>query len=92
MDDDIAQECLEKLQDICADRGTLPPSYILSGEPIKTSPLANGPDLTLWNGIYRGKGVYIVSWENNYENRRKVCIQYRVSSPHLLMGILGYRR
>ena len=91
--DVVVPECLEKLQAICVDRETLPPSYIISGELARVGnrPIAANAEVDLWEGTYRGKKVYIYSSQIPTGGRRdimKVRILSRVSSSHMLMDIL----
>ena len=92
--DDVVPECLEKLQAICADRCTLPSSCIISDELVRVdgSPIIIDDGCGLWKGTYCDKDVYVISSDipvEGYGKKTKVRTRRRVSSPRVLIDILG---
>lgn len=59
--DDVARECIRKLQAICSRHGTLPSSYIVSGQisRVGDGPIALGTIADVWEGTHRSKKVSI---------------------------------
>ena len=92
--DNVAQECLHKLQAICSYHVTLPPSYIVSGKITRAGdgPITPGGTADMWEGIYRGKNVSIKPPKvplNDDQTWKKVGIRCCVSLPHLLKNACG---
>ena len=61
--DNVARECLHKLQAICSCHAILPSSYVASGRisRIGDGPIALGGIVDAWEGTYHGKKVSIRS-------------------------------
>ena len=80
--DDVARECLNKLQAICGHHATLPSSYIVSGPAIARvgdHPITLGGIADVWEGTYRGEKVSIKTLRvcmKNHKAIKKVCILY----------------
>ena len=89
INNDVTRECLKKLHAICADHGALPSSYIIPIELIKLAPDGQRCiDYSCFEGTYRDEKVCVVS-TNEHRRNKKVRINYCLSSPRLLMVILG---
>jgi hypothetical protein len=93
--DDVARECLNKLQAICGHHAILPSSYIASGEIARVGdgPVSLGAIADVWEGTYRSKKVSIKSLRirtNNYQSLKKVRIRYSTPSSHLLKNTRGH--
>ena len=89
--DDVARECLNKLQAIC---GHLPASYIASGQIARVGdgPVTLGVIADVWEGTYRSKKVSIKCLKirmENYQALKEVRIQYGTSSSRLLKNTCG---
>ena len=91
--DDVARECLNKLQAICGHHATLPSSYIVSGQitrmgdsPVKFSTIAD-----VWAGTYHNKKVSIKCLRIHTKDHHtlKVCIWIGTSLSRLLNSICG---
>ena len=92
--DDVAQECLNKLQAICGHHAILPYSHIVSGKIARAgdSPIVLGTIAHVWEGTYRGKEVTIKCLKvctKNYPALKKVRIRYDTSSSRLLRNTCG---
>ena len=75
--DDVARECLDKLQAICAHHTTLPSSHIVSSGITRMGdhPIALGGIADAWEGTYRGEKVSIKSLRvstGNFQAIKKV--------------------
>ena len=59
--DNVARECLQKLQAICGRRATLPSLYTVSDDLTRVGdhPIALGAIANVWKGTYRGNRVSI---------------------------------
>jgi len=93
--DDVARECLHKLQAICSCRATLPSSYIVSGKitGVGDGPIVPGGTADVWEGTYRGKNVSIKPPKvplNDDQTLKKVGIGYCASLPPLLKNACGH--
>ena len=92
--DDVAQECLSKLQAICGHHATLPSSYILSGQIARVGdgPTDFGAVADVWEGTYDNKKVSIKSLRvhtNNHQILKKVCIRIGTSLLRPLNNTCG---
>ena len=92
--DNVARECLNKLQTICGRHATLPSSYIVSGEIVRVGdgPIALGAIADVWEGSYRGKKVSVKSLGvamKNYQATKKVRILCGTSLSRLLKTLVG---
>jgi len=95
--DDVARECLKKLQAICGHHATLPSSYIVSGPAIARlgdHPTTLGGIADVWEGTYRGEKVSIKILRvcmKNHQAVKKVCILCSTSLSRLLKNTCGPR-
>ena len=92
--DDLARECINKLQAICGHHAILPSSYIASGQIARVGdgPVALGVIADVWEGTCRSKKVSIKCLRvptENYQTIKKVRIRYRTSSSRLLKNTRG---
>ena len=92
-DDDVSQQCLHKLQVICAHRATLPSSYIISDDLVRVvgRPIALGEISDVWEGTYRRRRVHIKTLKAplNGDQTLKVCIRCGTSLSRLLKNTCG---
>ena len=92
--DDVARECIRKLQAICGHHAILPSSYIVSGEIARVGdgPIALGAIADIWEGTYRHKRVSIKSLRiplNDDQNSKKVRVLYSMSLSRLPKNACG---
>ena len=92
--DNLSRLCLHKLQAICGHCATLPSSYTISGKTARVGDrsLALGGIADLWEGIYRGKRVYIKTLKvplNGDQTLKKVHVRCCTSLSHLLKNTYG---
>jgi len=92
--DDVARECLDKLQAICGHHAILPSSYVVSDQIARVGdgPIALGAIADVWEGTYRGKKVSIKSLRirtKNYQAIKQVRGWYGTSLSHLLKNTHG---
>ena len=87
--DNIARECLHKLQAICAHRTTLPSSYIVSDDLARVGdhPIALGGVTDTWRGTYRGGNVFIRSLKGDLSDDQTLK-KVRVRCGVYLLGLL----
>ena len=95
--ENIAKECLNKLQAIRSHYDTIPSSHIVdSGEITRAGdhPIALGGIADVWEGTYRGEKVSIKSLRvcmKNHQAVKKVRSPCGTSLPRLLKNISGPR-
>ena len=87
--ENIARECLDKLQAICGYNAILPSSYILSDQIARVGdhPVALSGIADVWGGTYRGDEVSIKSLRvcmKDYQAIKKVCVLCDEPLSHLL--------
>jgi hypothetical protein len=92
-DGNLSQQCLQKLQTICAHRATLPSSYIISSKIARVGdhPIALGGVSDVWEGTYRGDRVSIKTLKvplNDDQTFKKVCIRCGMPLSRLLKSTL----
>ena len=92
--DDVARECLNKLQVICGRHTILPSSYIVSGEIARVAddPITPGSLADIWEGTHDGKEVTIKCLRvqtENYQAIKKVRIRRCTPLSHLLKNTYG---
>ena len=92
--DDISRQCLHKLQAICAHRGTLPSSYIISDNLSRVGghTITLGGYADVWEGTYRRWRVSIKCLKaplNDGQTLKKVCIRCGTSLSRLLKNPCG---
>jgi len=95
--DDVARECLDKLQAICGHHAILPSSYIVSDQIVRVDdgPISLGAVADVWEGTCRGKKVSIKSLRirtENYQTIKQVRSWYGTSSSRLLKNTCGRYR
>jgi len=93
--DDIARECLNKLQTICGHHATLPSSCIVSGgiARVGDSPITLGSIVDVWEGTLYGKKVTIEGLRvhgGNYQAVKKVRIRCCTSSSRLFKNTQSF--
>ena len=87
--DDVARECLNKLQAICGHHATLPSAYVVSDQisGVGDGPVALGAIADVWEGTHRGKRVTIKPLKvplSDDRTFRKVRVLYNMSLSRLL--------
>ena len=91
--DDVARECLSKLQAICGHHATLPSSYIVSGQIARVGggPVDFGAIADVWEGTYHDKKVSIKSLRVRTKDKEtlKVCIRIGTSLSFPLNNTCG---
>lgn len=70
--DDVARECLHKLQTICSHHVALPSSYVISNgiARVGSAPVTLGGAADVWEGTYHGEKVSIKSLRVRTRNQR----------------------
>jgi len=94
--DAVSQQCLHKLQAVCAHRGTLPRSYIVSGDFTRVGrhPTKHflGGIVEVWEGTCRHRRVSVNCLKvplNGDQVLQKVCIWCSTSLSRLLKNTCG---
>ena len=92
--ENVARECLDKLQAICSDNAILPSSYIVSGQIARVGnhPITLGGIADVWGGTYRDDEVSIRSLRvcmKDYQAIKKVRILCGAPLSRLLKDTAG---